>query len=203
MEDELKGNPRENVGPDGAWSDELAEWYVDKFGEHPNCELAVQAAGLKGSETVLDIGCGSGAAVRATALKTPDGMVVGLDPTPAMIRIARELSRTHIANGRLRFHQAAAENLPLDSDSIDVVFAICSLHHWSSVPGGLAEVVRVLKPQGRVVIVEDIFDEPERGMSAQEIRQALETAGLDIVEVGAHVHGEICANLLVARAGGS
>lgn len=190
------------VKPSERWSDEQAAWYVENYGEHPNCELAVRAADLKGHETVLDIGCGSGAAVRAAAGRLVDGSVIGIDPTPAMVGFAREQSRSQIAKGSARFVEAPAESLPVDDASIDVALAICSLHHWSDIAKGLSEIVRVLKPGGRLVVVEDIFDEPERGLDADEIRLVLQTAGLDVVESAEHIQGEICANLFIARPGG-
>lgn len=201
MTNELNTLSNRPVEPAERWSDEQAAWYVENYGEHPNCELAVQAADLKGHEAVLDIGCGSGAAVRAAAGRLTDGSVIGIDPTPAMVRFARERSRSHVTQASLRFAEAPAECLPVDDASIDVAIAICSLHHWSDIAKGLSEIVRVLKPNGRLIVVEDIFDEPERGMDDAEIRLALQTAGLDVVVSAEHIQGEICANLFVARPG--
>ena len=51
--------------------------------------------------------------------------------------------------------EGAAENLPVDDDIADVVLAFDSFDHWRDRSRGLAEVRRVLRPQGRLVVVKD------------------------------------------------
>ena len=185
--------------PGKPWSDELAQWYADNFGEHPINGLAVEAAGLTEAETVLDIGCGSGAAVRAAATILPQGKVIGLDPTPAMIRIAKEQTEAHPARSRIAFVEAGAEEMPIDDAGIDVVIAACSLHHWFDIPKGMSEVVRVLRPDGRFIVVEEIFEQADRGMSAQEIKELIEASGFKIVEWSEHQQTDWRANVFLAQ----
>lgn len=114
----------------------------------------LRLAGLQPGESVLDVGCGTGALTRMAARAVaPNGDVVGIDPSPQMIATARRNGRNV---PRLQFQLAPIEQLPLESRTFDVVLSSLMLHH---LPGdlkksGLAEVRRVLKPGGRLVIVD-------------------------------------------------
>lgn len=108
---------------------------------------------------MLDVGCGTGVLTRMAAdAVNPQGEAVGIDPAPKMIEVARRnAART---NNAAKFRLGVIEALPFEDDSFDVVLATLMLHHlppdlkWQ----GLREVYRVLKPGGRLLIVD--FDRP-------------------------------------------
>jgi len=183
------------------WSDEVAERYAGKYGDHPTSALAVAAAALDGAEVVLDIGCGSGMAVRTAASNLSSGKAIGIDPAPAMVRIARQQSSTHIANARMQFAEGTAEDMPIDDASIDVAMAVCSLSHWFDIPRGLASVARVLRGDGRFIVVEDVFDDPDMGLGRQTIRTAIENAGFQVTGFTEQSHSEGIARIFTARLG--
>jgi ubiquinone/menaquinone biosynthesis C-methylase UbiE len=112
-------------------------------------------AALAPGEHVLDVGCGTGVLTRMAAQQVgAGGAVVGIDPSPAMLQIARRNANTEAS--RARFKVAAIEALPFDSGRFDVVFSSCMSHHLPPQlkRAGFAEVYRVLKPGGRFVIVD-------------------------------------------------
>jgi ubiquinone/menaquinone biosynthesis C-methylase UbiE len=118
-------------------------------GRQGGARLAEQLSGLRAGDTVVDVGCGPGTAVRRAAKL---GMsVVGVDPAPVMLRVARMLTRP---SDRVRFAPGAAEALPLPDASASVVWSIASVHHWADLDAGLGEARRVLKPGGRLVAIE-------------------------------------------------
>src|SRR5918998_269668 len=81
-------------------------------------------------DDVVDIGCGSGAAVRRAARRGASS-VVGVDPATVMLRVARLLGRSSRRNGSaVRYVDAAAEALPLADGSASVVWALATVHHW-------------------------------------------------------------------------
>lgn len=120
--------------------------------EDPASNRAVVAwAQLEPDMRVLDIGCGTGAAVSAAARLLPGGQVVGVDPSSDFVRVARRRSHK-ILNAS--FHVATAEELPFDGETFDVVWSVDSTHHWHRLGAGIGEAARVLRPSGRFLIVE-------------------------------------------------
>lgn len=112
-------------------------------------------AALVPGEHVLDAGCGTGVLTRLAARSVGDkGETVGIDPSPAMLQVARRNANTEAS--RARFKVAAIEALPFDSGHFDAVFPSCMSHHLPPQlkRAGFAEVYRVLKPGGRFVIVD-------------------------------------------------
>jgi SAM-dependent methyltransferase len=113
------------------WTDETAEWYAEKYGEYPTNHLAVDMLELAPDAVVLDIGCGTAAALRHAASKVTSGRLLGVDPVPRMVEIARERVASHPAAGRIELHVAPADALPFDDGTIDVVLAFDSYDHWA------------------------------------------------------------------------
>lgn len=104
-------------------------------------------------ERILDIGCGSGAFCREVApLVAPGGSVVGIDNTPAAIDVARRLA---IREDRslLTFAGADAHDLPFAAASFDAAVCISVLGFCASPEQVLAEARRVLRPGGRLLVV--------------------------------------------------
>ncbi|MFC6632743.1 class I SAM-dependent methyltransferase [Microbulbifer taiwanensis] len=151
-----------NHSDSAAWDRETADWYVARWGEHPLHSAVPELSQLADGEWVLDVGCGSGTVVRKIAARLSAGEVIGVDPTPRMVDLAREQSRTLQCPVPVRFLQAPAEQLPCPDQSFDLVLAINSLHHWQQLEAGLAEVRRVLKPGGRLVVIDDLWEEIQR-----------------------------------------
>jgi len=79
-----------------------------------------------------------------------------------MVDIAKQKTVDHPAASRLHFQEGSAMNLPLPGCSRTVVVAIDSIHHWEDVRAGLAEVARVLRRDGRLIICEEILSEEEQ-----------------------------------------
>lgn len=117
--------------------------------------FAVRAAGLKGGEAVLDIACGTGDLTRAFVKARPaPASVVGMDFTPQMLDIARVKSRGE----SIRYVEADALRLPADNASADVLSIAFGIRNVADPAAALREFFRVLKPGGRLVILE--FDRP-------------------------------------------
>lgn len=137
------------------WDAATAEWYAEKYGEYPTNRLAVDALELQANMVIVDVGCGTGAALRHAAARAFNGLLIGIDPVPRMIELARERTAGHATEDRIEFRQGSAERLPVDDFSVDVVFAFDSFDHWQDKERGLAEVRRVLKSSGFFVAVKD------------------------------------------------
>src|SRR5215471_7681757 len=120
------------------------------LGGKDNARLAERLSELAAGDAVADIGCGPGTAARRAARL--GASVVGVDPAPVMLRLARLL--TPRSAHAVRYAEGSAEALPLPDSSVSVVWSIASVHHWADLDAGLQEARRVLKPGGRLVAIE-------------------------------------------------
>lgn len=113
-------------------------------------------AALKRGEVVLDLGSGGGFDVFLVAQKIgPHGRAIGVDMTPEMLDKARRNAdvfrkRTHLNN--VEFRLGEIEHLPAADASVDVVISNCVINLSSDKPQVWREMVRVLKPGGRVAV---------------------------------------------------
>jgi SAM-dependent methyltransferase len=109
-------------------------------------------------ERAIDIGAGMGAgAMRAAA---SGAHVLAVEPTPFVRRVlglrrtfSRRRSNVEVIDG-------SAERLPVPDRSVDVVWAVNTMHHWVDVDRGVAEIARVLRPDGRMLLVDEVFTDP-------------------------------------------
>jgi SAM-dependent methyltransferase len=120
------------------------------------CGSPVLDAAPQPGQTVVDLGCGRGVecflAARAVG---PEGRVIGVDMLDPMLEIAREGAARVSGNlgyENMRFDKGYLEALPLESDSADLVLSNCVLNLSSDKRRTFAEILRVLKPGGRVVV---------------------------------------------------
>ena len=116
--------------------------------------MTVDQALIKPGESVLDIGCGTGEVALLTKTRAKAGKVYGIDPAPEMIAVARnKASRKKLD---IDFRVGAIEALPFADASIDVVTSSLMMHHLPEdlKARGLAEIYRVLKPGGRLLIAD-------------------------------------------------
>jgi ubiquinone/menaquinone biosynthesis C-methylase UbiE len=118
-------------------------------------KLTVQLAQIKPGDSVLDVGCGPGSVtIPAKMAAGAKGQVAGIDPSPEMISVAR---RNAAHKGlEIDFRVGVIEALPFPEASIDVVTSSLMIHHLPEdlQVKGLAEVYRVLKPGGRLLIAD-------------------------------------------------
>jgi len=136
------------------WDKKTAVWYAAEYGDHISNNLAITNIILEAVDILLDIGCGNGKAARLAAEICTSGKVIGIDPTTAMIRIARKTTDENYTN--LEFRTGCAEKIPYPHESFSIAIAINSLHHWQDYKKGLLEVGRVLRPDGSFIIANDI-----------------------------------------------
>jgi ubiquinone/menaquinone biosynthesis C-methylase UbiE len=139
----------------------LAMLWTSLRGKRIAARQLVEGLGLDGSERVLDLGCGRGLLLVETARRLPSGRAVGLDlwnaadlsgnaraATEANLRVEGVEARAELIDGDMRA-------LPFESGSFDAVVSSLAVHNVydpAERAKALVEIVRVLKPGGRVLV---------------------------------------------------
>jgi arsenite methyltransferase len=100
---------------------------------------------------VLEVGFGGGGLLRSLLLGTR-GEVFGADVSDALIARARHRFERDVRRGRLHLYRASAESLPLPPATVTRAVSVNSLYFWPDPTAALAELARVLKPGGRLVL---------------------------------------------------
>jgi len=90
------------------WNAETAQWYAGKYGEYATNRLAVDALDVAPDAVIVDVGCGTGSALRWVAARASEGELLGVDPVPRMLEIACERAADHPQGHRIEFREGPA-----------------------------------------------------------------------------------------------
>lgn len=109
-------------------------------------------------EVVVDIGAGMGAGAMAAARS--GATVIAVEPTPFLRKVLTGRRLLQRSRSHIEVVDGSAEQLPVDDSSVDAIWAVNTMHHWIDVEQGIAEIGRALRPGGRVVLVDEDFQDP-------------------------------------------
>lgn len=130
--------------------DALAPSYDTRWSKYIDATLALalESLDLGGHERLLDVGCGTGELERRLLARWPMLRITGVDVSANMLRQAadKQTSTALVA--------AVADRLPLAGDSVDVAICANAFHYFRQPAEALAEMRRVLRPGGRLVLVD-------------------------------------------------
>jgi ubiquinone/menaquinone biosynthesis C-methylase UbiE len=138
-------------------------------------------------DNVLDVGCGGGRTIAKLDSKASRGRVFGVDYSADSVATARKTNRAAVDAGRVEILQASVSALPFPSAIFDVVTAVETHYYWPDLVEDLREVLRVLKPAGRFVLIAEAYkggkyDAVLRRMELLEQRGIMKYAHLTVEE---------------------
>jgi SAM-dependent methyltransferase len=108
-------------------------------------------------DTILDVGCGGGRTINKLAAIATQGSVFGVDYAQGSLAATYEYNKDLIAEGRVRIEYASVSKLPFPTSQFDLVTAIETQYYWPDLPGDMREILRVLKPGGKLVIIAENY----------------------------------------------
>lgn len=165
----------------------------------------------RSGERILDVGCGTGFLLGRLHDNEPGVQLAGVDPVPEMLALARQ----RLPAPAVDLREAAAEGLPFADRSFDAVVSASVFHYLREPGAALAEMRRVLRPGGRLVLTDWSGDslsirligaylrKQRRALfhlyRQGELRQRLKEAGFNPVETESYRAGW-CWGMLSARA---
>lgn len=180
------------------WTSEAAEWYAEKYGEYATNRLGIDQIDISEFCTIVDVGCGTGSALRHASAKAVNGRLIGIDPIPRMVEIAQEHTKGHLAEGRIEYFKGPAEDLPVEDNLADYVLAFDSFHHWVDQRKGLSEVKRVMKTGGRFVVIKD-GGLPEKSEAEHSFLTLISESGFEVIEEMNVKEGDVVFKLWVCK----
>ena len=116
----------------------------------------VDALELTSIDHLADIGAGVGAGASVAAAQA--GQVFAVEPTPYMRRILS--ARSRLSRHPFAIVNGSAEATSLPDASMHAIMAVNTMHHWVDMDAACAELARVLRPDGRVLLVDENFEDP-------------------------------------------
>ena len=114
-------------------------------------ESVLKKMDVSGCRSVLDVGCGTGTILSRLSLMNKDMALCGIDLSPEMARIARERLGRKV---EIRLCNICSEQLPYDDNSFDRLICMSTFHHLPNPKRALAEMYRVVKPEGGMIIAD-------------------------------------------------
>ncbi len=106
------------------------------------------------SVAILDIGCGTGQLLSKLALKYKTAKLIGIDLTPAMLKIAKQKLKPY---KNIQLQEASVEKLPFKDKSFDYVLTTEAFHHFPDPNKALQEMKRVLKDNSKIILIDVNF----------------------------------------------
>jgi ubiquinone/menaquinone biosynthesis C-methylase UbiE len=142
-------------------------------------------ASIGKQDIILDVGCGGGRTVSKLAAIATQGKVYGIDHSTESVAMAMRTNKQWIDIARVELQEAPVSRLPFSDGAFDVITAVETHFWWPALPTDLREVLRVLKPGGRLIIIAEVYKGAEAFTSKAAERYS-EKTGMALLSVDEH-----------------
>jgi len=143
------------------------------------------------ASVILDVGVGGGRTVGKLANLAVDGRVFGIDYSNDMVEYSKSQNRRLVVEGKINLLQGVVQNLSFPNGFFDLVTAVETYYFWPSLPDAFREILRVLKPCGKLLMINEMvkdgcYDKEKAALiekvhvhlfTLEEIRIMLQSAG--------------------------
>jgi ubiquinone/menaquinone biosynthesis C-methylase UbiE len=149
---------------------------------------------------VLDVGCGGGKMVNRLAQDVPQGKVFGIDYSKDMVNYSNNFNKNLVDENRVKILEESVQKMSFPNYFFDLVTAVETYYFWPSLTEGLREIRRVLKPNGKLLLISELTkdgsfekknvkwlkDTGARVFGLEEIQNEMKLAGYADVHVFKH-----------------
>lgn len=115
-------------------------------------QWTIKLLDLQQNETILELGCGAGYAMKLLLEQPAVSHVVGVDLSKSILRSATIRNRNEISKGRARLVQGNVNQLDFQDGCFTRVYSVHSVYFWDNLPKTISDIYRILKPEGTVVL---------------------------------------------------
>ncbi|MFX1328125.1 MAG: class I SAM-dependent methyltransferase [Promethearchaeota archaeon] len=120
----------------------LAEWGLSHVKIDPNY-------------IILDIGCGGGGNIEYFAKMIVNGKIYGIDYSETALSVSREINKKYIKQGIVEIYHGTISSLPFEDNFFNYVTGFEAYYFWPNLSNDLKEIYRVLKPKGKLILVNE------------------------------------------------
>jgi len=113
---------------------------------------------IRKQDTILDIGCGGGSTVHKLARIATNGKVYGIDFSNESVMVSRMTNKQFVQMGCVEIQQSSVSCLPFSDSIFDLVTAVNTHYFWPNLVTDMQEILRVLKPGGKLTIISSVYD---------------------------------------------
>jgi ubiquinone/menaquinone biosynthesis C-methylase UbiE len=108
-------------------------------------------------DTILDIGCGGGSTIHKLAEIATNGKVYGIDFSNESVTVSSMTNKQLVQSGRVEIQQGSVSCLPFSDSMFDLVTAVNTHNYWPDLVTNMREILRVLQPGGRLIIIGSVY----------------------------------------------
>ena len=115
-------------------------------------QWTVSLLDVKLTDSILEIGFGAGRAIELLTTQARNGHISGIDLSRTMLNVASQRNAQAIQCGQVELRQGNVITLPFEDAQFDTIFSIHTLYFWPDYLRAIAEIIRVLKPNGLLIL---------------------------------------------------
>jgi ubiquinone/menaquinone biosynthesis C-methylase UbiE len=127
-------------------------------------------------DKILDVGCGGGGTIHKLAKIAINGKVYGIDFSNESVMVSRMINKQFVQMSRVEIQQCSVSCLPFTDSMFDLVTAVNTHNYWPDMVNDMQEILRVLKPNGKLIIIGSVYKGGKYDIRNQKYAELIEIA---------------------------